>query len=139
MWSPSEPYTDPHNSQQVPSISYPLVLNNNSFFPTPQQFFIIFLYVLPTSLSIPLILLLFVRVLYFIRLLKTLSFLHWLIDDEVLKLLLVHFKLKWLFVYGWVLLFWSGPPDKFLSDEALWKNFKLKFWKKSKSADCWII
>ncbi len=94
MRSPSESYTDLYNSQQVPSIPYPLVLNNNSSFPILQQSLAVFLYVLLTFPLTPLILLLLVKVLCFIRLSKTLSFLHWLIDDEVLKLLLVHFKLK---------------------------------------------
>ncbi len=138
MWSPPKSYIDPHNSQQVPSIPYPLVLNNNSFFSTLQQSLVTFLYILLTSPLIPLILLLLVKVLCFICLSKTLSFLHWLIDDEVLKLLLVHFELKWLFVYGWVLLYWSGPLDKFLSDEASWKNLS-EVLKKSEAADCWII
>src|SRR6266542_2858818 len=99
MRSPPEPYFDPDNPQQVPSISYPPALNNSSFFSTPSQSSVIFLYVLLTSLSISLILLLLVKVLYFVRLLETLSFLRWLIVDEVLKLFLVHFELKRLFVY----------------------------------------
>src|SRR6266542_2979039 len=100
MRSPPKPYFDPDNLQQVPSIPYPPALNNSFFFSIPPQSPVIFLYVLSTSPSISLILLLFVKVLYFVRLLKTLSFLHWLIVDEILKLLLVHFELKRLFVYG---------------------------------------
>src|SRR6266542_1802155 len=100
MQSPPEPYFDLDNPQQVPSIPYPPALNNNSFFSTPPQSPVIFLYVLPTSPLISLILLLLEKVLYFVCLLKTLSFLYWLIVDEVLKLLLVHFELKRLFVYG---------------------------------------
>src|SRR6266542_4687079 len=100
MRSLPESCFDPDNPQQVPSISYPPTLNNSFFFLTSSLFSIIFLYVLPTSLLISLILLLLKKVLYFIRLSKTLSFLHWLIVDKVLKLLLVHFELKQLFVYG---------------------------------------
>src|SRR6266498_4181480 len=100
MRSPPKPYFDPDNLQQVLSIPNPLALNNNFSFLTPSQSPVIFLYVLSTSPLISLILLLLEKVLYFIRLLKTLSFLHWLIVDEVLKLLLVHFGLKRLFVYG---------------------------------------
>src|SRR6266542_4927070 len=102
MRNPSESYFDPNNPQQVPSISYPPALNNNSSFSIPLQFSVIFLYVLLTSLSISLIFLLLEKVLYFVHLLEILSFLHWLIVDEVLKLLLVHFELKQLFVYGLV-------------------------------------
>src|SRR6266498_3319456 len=100
MRSPPESYFDPDNPLYVPSIPNPPALNNNSFFLTPSQFPIIFLYIFPTSPSISLIFLLLEKVLYFIRLLKILSFLYWLIVDEVLKLLLVHFELKRLFVYG---------------------------------------
>src|SRR6266498_130738 len=100
MQNPSEPYFDLDNLQQVSLIPYPPVLNNNSSFPTPPQSPVIFLYVLLTFLSISLILLLLVKVLYFVRLLETLSFLRWLIVDKVLKLLLVYFELKQLFVYG---------------------------------------
>src|SRR6266540_2100666 len=100
MRSLSEPYFNPDNPQQVLSIPYPPALNNSSSFPTPSQSPVIFLYVLPTSPSISLTLLLLVKVLCFVRLLETLSFLRWLIVDEVLKLLLVHFELKRLFVYG---------------------------------------
>src|SRR6266540_5034384 len=117
MRSPPESYFDPDNSQQVPSIPYPSTLNNNSSFPTPSQSPVIFLYVLLTSLLISLILLLLKKVLYFVRLSKTLSFLHWLIVDKVLKLLLVHFELKQLFVYRQVTLSLNGSLDKFLNDE----------------------
>src|SRR6266498_4574186 len=100
MRSLSEPYFDPDNPQQVLSIPYPSALNNSSSFLTPPQSPVIFLYIFLTFLSISLILLLLEKVLYFVRLLEILSFLHWLIVDKVLKLLLVHFKLKRLFVYG---------------------------------------
>ena len=94
MRSPPESYFDPDNPLQIPSIPYPPALNNSFSFPTPLQFPVIFLYVLLTSLLISLILLLLVKVLYFVHLLETLSFLRWLIVDEVLKLLLVYFELK---------------------------------------------
>src|SRR6266498_742997 len=100
MRSPPEPYFDPDNPLQLPSIPYPPALNNSFFFPTPSQSPVIFLYVLSTSPSIFLIFLLLEKALYFVRLLKILSFLHWLIVDEILKLLLVHFELKRLFIYG---------------------------------------
>src|SRR6266498_1870184 len=119
MRSPLKPYFDSDNPQQDPSIPYPSALNNSFFFLIPLLSPVIFLYILSTSLLISLILLLLEKVLYFVCLSKTLSFLHWLIVNKVLKLLLVHFELKQLFVYRQVTLSLNGSLDKFLNDEAL--------------------
>src|SRR6266540_894897 len=78
MRSPPKPYFDPDNLQQVPSIPYPPALNNSFFFSTPPQSPVIFLYILPTSPSISLILLLLVRVLYSVHLLGIVNFPHFL-------------------------------------------------------------
>src|SRR6266540_3476984 len=78
MRSPPEPYFDPDNPLQLPSIPYPPALNNSFFFPTPSLSSVIFLYVLLTSFSISLILLLLVRVLYSVHLLGIINFPHFL-------------------------------------------------------------
>src|SRR6266511_3798247 len=78
MRNPPKPYFDPDNPQQVSSIPYPPALNNSFFFPTPPQSPVIFLYVLSTSLSISLILLLLVRVLYSVHLLGIVNFPYFL-------------------------------------------------------------
>src|SRR6266498_959856 len=78
MRSPPKLYVESDNPQQVSSISYPPALNNSFFFPTPPLSPVIFLYVLLTSFSISLILLLFVRVLYFVHLLGIINFPHFL-------------------------------------------------------------